>query len=342
MATINAILTGVFTAALVAGTADAGSAPTAPAPQRDREAIRALAGAYRVTFDFIETLPLLLGYELAAPQHSEGTEWVLLLEDGPRAVELQHLLMVGKNRQVVKHWRQRWVYEPSELLEFRGEHSFERRRVAPEEARGAWSQSVFEVDDAPRYQGLGRWSHTDGLSSWESNATWRPLPRREYTKRSDYQILGCRNRHTLTPLGWTHEQDNTKLRRVAGGLEALAREVGLNNYRRATDIDISTAQAYWHATEHYWRQVREAWQRALEPPLVVVDDKSPDGEPRYTRLLALAERLAAGADDDPQVTRRAIERVLAQHVRTPPGSGRGGARAGTLAAHVARQSRPVP
>lgn len=303
--------------ALCAHAAAAGPAATPPlaAHERDRAAILAMAGTYRVSFDFVESVPLKPGYKLATPQHSVGTELVLVLEDSARVVELQHLLLVGQGQRVVKHWRQRWEYEPEALLEFRGERTFARRRVTPEEARGAWSQSVFEVDDAPRYQALGRWSHDGAASSWESQATWRPLPRREYTKRSDYQVLGCRNRHTLVPTGWVHEQDNVKLRLLGPGTEALAREVGLNRYERAVDVDANAALAYWRATEDYWRDVRATWSRVLSPTAVVIDDATTDGQPRYAPLLALADTLAGGTPGDRATTRREVERLLARHVR---------------------------
>jgi hypothetical protein len=78
------------------------------------------------------------------------------------------------------------------------------------------------------------------------------LPRREYTKRSDYQVVEVVNRHTLTPADWIHEQDNTKIVLGSAGTHALAREVGVNSYSRITDYDLSA---------FFWR---------LEPERVVV------------------------------------------------------------------------
>src|SRR3546814_951309 len=51
------------------------------------------------------------------------------------------------------------------------------------------------------------------IATWTSDLTARPLPRREYTKRDDYNVLIGINRHTITPNGWTHEQFNTKVLR---------------------------------------------------------------------------------------------------------------------------------
>ena len=44
-----------------------------------------------------------------------------------------------------------------------------------------------------------------GCERASAQRTWRPLPRREYTRRSDYNALDVVNRHTIVPGGWTHE-----------------------------------------------------------------------------------------------------------------------------------------
>ena len=54
-------------------------------------------------------------------------------------------------------------------------------------AKGTWTQKVFQVDDSPRYEGYATWVHVDGRHYWDSQ-TDGPLPRREYSKRSDYNV----------------------------------------------------------------------------------------------------------------------------------------------------------
>ena len=44
-----------------------------------------------------------------------------------------------------------------------------------------------------------------GYERASAQRTWRPLPRREYTRRSDYNALDVVNRHTIVRGGWTHE-----------------------------------------------------------------------------------------------------------------------------------------
>src|SRR5690606_19148438 len=110
--------------------------------------------------------------------------------------------------------------------------------------------------------GTGRWNHRYGVSTWTSDRSWRPLPRREYTKRDDYNAMNVENRHTIVPGGWTHEQDNTKVvRRADGGTErTIAREFGFNDYQKDTDVDFSPAYDYWNATQDYWAKVRARWE----------------------------------------------------------------------------------
>ena len=71
-----------------------------------------------------------------------------------------------------------------------------------------WLQTVYQVDESPRYASTGRWQHTPSFSTWLSGDTWRPLPRREWSVRSDYQVLVGSNRHTVVPSGWLQEENN--------------------------------------------------------------------------------------------------------------------------------------
>lgn len=275
----------------------------------DRRSILGMVGEFRVKFAFDETLALKPGYKPKPTQRSGGDEFVFVVEDRGDFIALQHILVAGsgKDSMVIKHWRQDWQYQPKEVLVFRGNNHFALQPVAPDHARGAWSQSVYEVDDAPRYAGVGRWNHENGVDAWTSDFTWRPLPRREYTKRNDYQVLGAVNRHTLTPGGWMHEQDNQKLELDSTGrTTALVREVGINSYERTRDIDFSAGRDYWKKTEGFWREVRAAWtdaaQRRREYDLAHMLDE----RPRFEALFALAEQAGRGET----VSRASIDAVL--------------------------------
>jgi len=244
---------------------NAGATIAVNPPAPDRAAILAMQGEYHVRFSFEETVSLAHGYERAEPYRTDGDEVVIVVEDTPRRIVLQHLLLHVPSGHVTKHWRQEWTYEAPRRLEFTSDQTWRWREIPAGDIQGGWTQCVHEVSDAPRYCGTGRWVHMNGISTWTSGTSWRPLPRRDYTKRSDYNALGVINRHTITPDGWTHEQDNLKTIRNGEGevSELIVREFGFNDYRRTSETDFSPVYQYWNATAGYWAKVRSRWEGHL-------------------------------------------------------------------------------
>ncbi|EIT69534.1 MULTISPECIES: DUF6607 family protein [Hydrocarboniphaga] len=239
------------------------------APEADRRAILAMLGDYDVSFDFNETVVLRAGYERQPGRRTGGHEAVMLVEDRHERISLQHVL-VSDEGHVTKHWRQDWQWQAAQRFEFTEDQTWRIRELTPQQRRGSWTQCVFEVSDAPRYCGTGRWVHdAQGIATWTSDPTFRPLPRREFTKRKDYNAILAINRHTVTPLGWTHEQDNTKLIRDGQKISgAIVREFGFDNYAHAAGsgddvVNFKPAHDYWAATKAYWAQVRSIWDGYL-------------------------------------------------------------------------------
>nr|WP_293616720.1 DUF6607 family protein [Ponticaulis sp.] len=255
-----------------------------------------MAGDYRVRFDFTETLPLLAGYELAEEKISGGFEVVRVIEDEGDFISLQHILVVGPEEApvVVKHWRQDWQYEPSSVMVFIGGNAWEMRDVPTENAAGSWSQTVYQVDDAPRYGAVGRWTHDAGVSQWVPPAEWRPLPRRDMTTRDDYHTISAINQHTITPDGWAHEQNNTKLILGHDTPVALVRELGINTYRHSTDFDPSPALEYWTATADYWALIREEWARIARENERFAISVTGETDEMYGPLLTIADDVMNG------------------------------------------------
>jgi hypothetical protein len=230
-------------------------------PDRDRRAIGAMAGQFRVSFAFDETEAVADGYALHAPYRAQAEEVVEIIEATENKIVLQHVLLVSNAEgrvAAMKHWRQDWTFEDPDILEFRGDRTWQRRVLERADVACTWSQAVFEVDDGPRYESFGRWVHTGNTSSWSSQETWRPLPRREYTKRNDYDLLLGRNEHVITDLGWAHEQHNAKMILHTG--RTLAREHGVNRYQRVALPNAPLARIYLDDTALFWRGVREAWR----------------------------------------------------------------------------------
>ena len=290
--------------------------PTAFADaSRDRDSILAMQGEYIVDFAFDETVLLQPGYERHPAMRSGGNETVIVVEDTPSKVVLQHILVDEKSGHVTKHWRQDWTFEARTRFEFSDDQTWQVRAIPAEQTRGAWTQCVYEVSDAPRYCGTGKWAYDNGVATWTSDVSWRPLPRREYTKRSDYNAISAVNRHTLTPGGWTHEQFNTKVLRKPDGTQVeLAREFGFNDYQKTTEVDFKPAYTYWTATKDYWAKVRARWERYLgQPPGVRLKTKI-DG---MAMIIPLFEQ-AGSLEDGKNVRDAQIDAVFDKWVERAP------------------------
>lgn len=242
--------------------------------ERDRRAIRAMSGSYRASFDFVELVSFIEQSLAKRPYQSWGTEYVYVLEDEPEFVSLQHILVMsfagdGQNRpqtMVVKHWRQDWKYQDTSLLLYDKNKTWIKKKRTAESVAGQWTQAVFQVDDSPRYESVGKWIHHNNYSVWESQMTRRPLPRREFSVRDDYDVLIGTNRHTITPLGWIHEEDNLKVRTSVNTKveQHIAREAGFNRYERIINHDFSAGHAYWEKTKNFWSDVRQSWGKIIQ------------------------------------------------------------------------------
>ena len=262
--------------------------------QADREAILAMAGDFKVKFDFNETVPFDADYDLKPRKVSGGDEVVLVVEDRGDFISLQHILVVGgEHKMAIKHWRQDWQYEPEKVLSFIGGNAWEWREVPAGERAGAWSQTVYQVDDAPRYGAVARWSHDNGIAEWQPPHEWRPLPRRDMTTRDDYHAIDAMNRHVITPWGWVHEQDNGKLVLSGDTPQMLVRETGLNTYRRDSDFETDIATDYWRGTEAFWAGVRAEWARIAEENDRFAITIKGETEALYMPLLTLAGAVAS-------------------------------------------------
>lgn len=277
--------------------------PGLTAKQRDRLAILAMAGGYRTSFEFLETVLYDPALARARPYQSWGTEFIYVVEDREDFISLQHIMVMFAEDPdgqllgpfVQKHWRQDWQYEKPSLLVFAGHHVWKHEDVSPERRAGSWAQAVFQVDDSPRYEAVGRWQHEANFSTWLSETTWRPLPRRETTVRSDYDVLEGSNRHTILHNGWVQEEENLKrvLDEGAPAGPVLAKELGVNRYERIVDFDFTAGDQYWQQTAPFWADVRAEWVDILgaRPALTIVEEA--DGLPLFAALFEQAETQTA-------------------------------------------------
>ncbi|TFG77043.1 MAG: hypothetical protein E4H21_04630 [Thermodesulfobacteriales bacterium] len=290
--------------------------------EQDRRAILAMAGDYRVTFDFIETVPLRGGYKPQNPYQSWATEFVKVIEDSGAFISLQHILvMYVENVQgaiegpfVAKHWRHDWKYEDNTVLEYIGNNTWRVKTIPSEVSKGKWSQAVYQVDDSPRYEAIGEWIHDGNYSSWTTAGTWRPLPRREFSVRDDYNVLVSGNRHIINENGWVHEQDNIKLVVDESGTPIrenpyLVKEAGLNRYERITDTDFSAGIDYWTNTAEFWEDVRDAWSQLFSQNEIIKLNSKYENKKLYQYLFQYADNLDKGVYDSEEGSKFATSTI---------------------------------
>jgi len=231
--------------------------------KQDRKAIKEMCGCFEVTFNFAETFQYSKDslYKASKTKTDKALEWAQLVEDDKNKISIQHLLQVGPPTKpyIVKHWRQDWLYQNTDFYMFNGNNTWNYENKPKATVKGQWTQKVYQVDDSPRYEGSSTWVHVDGKSYWE-NTTDAPLPRREYTKRSDYNITVRGNRQEITANGWVHDQDNAKVLRETGKADVLlAKEKGYNTYVKVDDSKCKAAADWWKKNQEKWALVRKKW-----------------------------------------------------------------------------------
>ncbi|MEN0052486.1 MAG: DUF6607 family protein [Mucilaginibacter sp.] len=260
--------------------------------EQDRAAILALGGFYKVTFDYAETFSPDTAYRNHPQYHSYGYEWAVVEQETPKKIVIQHLLVVGDSA-VIKHWREDWVYEEQNILSFDKSNTWKKTKLSAAEVKGRWVQKVFQVDDSPRYESIGTWVHVDGRHQWQSECDSR-LPRREFTKRSDYNVLRRGNRVYLTSNGWMYEQDNQKIIRTDTNDKLLAREKGYEEFTRTDQAKFAYAQGWWKKQQAYWTAVRQVWDEVYAAPGALQLKSKAEGKLLYERLFELADESVKG------------------------------------------------
>ena len=228
--------------------------------KQDIEAIKEMCGCFEIDFKFSETFQFSndSNYSKSKNYNAKALEYAMLIKDEKDHISIQHLLVMGD--YVIKHWRQDWIYQNKDFLKYDGNTNWKYMSKTKKDVKGQWTQKVFQVDDSPRYEGSATWVHVDGKSYWE-NSSYAPLPRREYTKRNDYNIMIRGNRHEITKYGWLHDQDNFK---VVKDLESdseviIASEKGLNKYIKVDESKCNEAIKWWDENNQKWSFVLNKW-----------------------------------------------------------------------------------
>ncbi|GGI22671.1 DUF6607 family protein [Pedobacter mendelii] len=256
--------------------------------EQDRKAIKSLAGFYKVNFNYGEVTSPNPDYEFSKPYKSHGKEWAQIIVDEPRRIVIQHILAINDST-VIKHWRQDWTYEDTDIMLYTQDNTWKKGNLTAADVKGKWTQKVYQVDDSPRYQGYGIWSHVGGHDSWSSE-TDSPLPRRESTVRKDYNVLIRGSRISITKDGWMFEQDNKKTLRTPEGDKVIAVEKGYEEFTKIDPKVFAYAQKWWNSQNTYWADVRNVWTDVIGSTDTVKVKTMANGKLLYETLFTLGDQ----------------------------------------------------
>ncbi|MDW3212058.1 MAG: DUF6607 family protein [Reichenbachiella sp.] len=282
--------------------------------KEDIAAIKAMCGCYDIRFNFAETFAPDKDYEFHENYTSGALEYVFPISESKDKIVLQHLLVIG-DTMIIKHWRQDWIYENTEFYSFYKENSWKYESKSPAEVKGQWTQKVYQVDDSPRYEGSATWVHVDGKHYWESEAD-APLPRREFSKRKDYNVMRRINRQEITDYGWVHEQDNDKIIRAEEGDILLAQEKGWNTYTKTDDNKCEVAEKWWDKNQAYWADVRTVWDELFSQKKTVAINMKVDDKIMFQRLFALEKEMINTQDYNSELSQSKIKAVIQKHLKS--------------------------
>jgi len=253
--------------------------------KQDIEAIKEMCGCFEIDFKFSETFQYSndSNYSKSKNYNAKALEYAKLIKDEKGHISIQHLLVMGD--YIIKHWRQDWVFQNKDLLKYDGNNNWKYISKTKKDVKGQWTQKVFQVDDSPRYEGSATWVHADGKSYWE-NSSYAPLPRREYTKRNDYNIMIRGNRHEITKDGWVHDQDNFKVVKDSESDSELiiASEKGINSYTRVDESNCKEAIKWWDENNEKWLLVLEKWNSIYSKKDDISLRKSVENKPLFSFL----------------------------------------------------------
>lgn len=278
----------------------------------DIASIKSMCGCYDIEFNFAETFSPQKDYEYHDNYKAGALEYIFAVEESKDKVVLQHLLIVGDS-MIVKHWRQDWLYENTNLYTFDQNNTWNYQALDPKAVKGQWTQKVYQVDDSPRYEASGTWIHADGKNYWESYAD-APLPRREHSKRSDYNVMVRKNRQEITDYGWVHEQDNQKVMRTAENDELLAWEKGWNTYTKTADSKCNVAKEWWADNNQYWADVRAVWDELFQTKETIAINMKVEDKVLFQRLFALGKEVNKESYNS-EIVKNQIREVIRLHLK---------------------------
>ena len=148
---------------------------------KDKVNVDKLCGCFEVEFKYAETFSPDPNYKYHEREEiSGGLELTFPVEVSDKKIVMQHLLVVTDS-MIIKHWREDWTFENTSMWKYKGDKKWVKEQLKPEDVKGKWTQSVWEVSDAPRYQGRCTMDYTG----------WKNLLAKHYRCAAATQGIFC-------------------------------------------------------------------------------------------------------------------------------------------------------
>ena len=272
----------------------------------DRDAILSLAGLFNV-----ETTS---GTASSSMHGKTSTERVLLIEETPLRIDLQHVIVVEGPGLALKFWREQWEWGPVRVIGYDA-GLWSRSQTKFDGPARRWTRTVFASDDQPLYASVGGWTHEKDGSHWSGDRAYSPVSSPiETLTGKDFWALN--DRITIGSDGiicYRVEADGIKADESNASLpEAIRRRFESVNTPRPDPATDDAAERYWQDTADFWAAVRAAWDGVLEKRVPFTVREEVDGQPLWKRVFALAEE--ARVDPDARDWRGEVDALLDQYV----------------------------
>lgn len=280
--------------------------------QRDKGFIKQMLGCHEVTFQYAETFSNIAGYKFPERSTSKALELVFLESESDDTLDIYHFLATPHG--IIKHWRQKWVYENQDIYTFQPPMDFKYSELTPEQSQGKWTQKVYQVDDGPRYECVGSWAQQNGQTYFECEVD-SPVPRRDLEHALKYNLLARRNRHIVEKDRHIHEQDNIKtMVESSGERKPLVMEKGLNTYAKLPMTSCSQALNWWQKSKHFWLDVDKVWKELYESRQDISFKLNTSDERRWMELFAMAKKYENVASYNSEEARAQIKNTLFKYL----------------------------
>ncbi len=278
--------------------------------------IKSQVGCYEVTSTFKEAGKVNDAYGVSSLDHSSKFyELVVLDSEVNDKISLQKIILTPFGPK--KWMREEWERGPQKTIAYVAPNRWEQNPYFAK--KSDWSLTVRNPDDSYQYQCAAPLTIVGGdFAHWECAAN-APLPRREISQRTDYQILARKHFIVFSALGLIDRQSNRKV--IYSGPEQqknLAWEEGFVTYKKTNDQYCQEGKLWWNKQRELWKNVRDVWDLVFTNYYSVVLSDAVEGKtlPEEVQSIVTKNQALLVGVSDPIITQEAYKLMQIEVVET--------------------------